>query len=238
MCVVGLDPCAVAAARRRLGWPRASAAFALAQVNPRVGDLAGNAALVVAADARGRRRGRATSSRSPRWCSPATRSRTSRCGRRSRTRRRAALTASRPARREGLGDARRRGRLPRPRDGRRDALGHARAASRRTPPPCCTAAASSPATPSTTCPTTACSTSSATSCPATGTTVVRVARRRRGARHLRGPLAGRRPGRRVRDAGAGCSWSSTARRTSATRTTCGSTCAPAARARPAARSPT
>ena len=50
------------------------------------------------------------------------------------------------------------------------------------------------------------------------------ARRRRRDRHLRGHLAGGRPGRRSRARPApGCCWSSTARRTSATRTTCGST---------------
>ena len=77
-------------------------------------------------------------------------------------------------------------------------------APRRTPPRCCTAARWSPATPSTTCPTTACSTSSATSCPATSRAWSAAARRRRRARDLRGPLAGRRTGRRAaRAAGAG-----------------------------------
>ena len=73
-----------------------------------------------------------------------------------------------------------------------------RPAARRTPRRCCTAARSSPGTPSTTCPTTACSTSTATSCRATSPCVRAGARCRRGAGDLRGPVAGRRSGRGAR----------------------------------------
>ncbi len=54
-------------------------------------------------------------------------------------------------------------------------LGHAQERHRRTPSPCCTAARSSPARPSTTCGTTASATRSATSCPATRSTSCRSA---------------------------------------------------------------
>ncbi len=66
--------------------------LALAQINPTVGDLAGNVDRVVAR-AHEARRPAPTSSRSRRWSSPATRSRTSRCAPRSRTRAAAALDA-------------------------------------------------------------------------------------------------------------------------------------------------
>ena len=62
--------------------------------------------------------------------------------------------------------------------------------------------------------------------PGTDPCVVRIARRRRRPRDLRGPLAGRRPGRPgARGPGRPCSWSSTGRRTSCTRTTSASRCA-------------
>ena len=59
--------------------------LALAQVNPTVGDLAGNAALVRRAVGQAATPAR-TWSASPRWCSPGTRWRTWRCARRSSTR--------------------------------------------------------------------------------------------------------------------------------------------------------
>ena len=140
----------------------------LAQVDPTVGDLPGNARPRQPLDRAGGRRRAATSWRSPRWCSPATRRRTSCCGTRScrpawtRSRRwpcgwptRALATSrssSATAAHRAAGAGARAG----------------RPASRRTARPCCTAAGSSRATPSTTCRTTASSTSSATSCAATG----------------------------------------------------------------------
>ena len=76
--------------------------------------------------------------------------------------------------------------------------------------------------------------------PGHDTCVVRVRRRRRRARHLRGPLAGRRPGRRLRARSRAGLLLVPQRfaRTSATRTTSGSSSCSAARPRPAARSPT
>ena len=210
-------------------WPRST---------PTVGDLAGNVELVVARRARPPRPA-PTSSRSPRWCSPATRSRTSRCAPRSSDASRAALDALARGWRPRAWRPPGRGRLPRPAEARRRRRSAAAPARRRTPRRPAPAAGSSRATPSTTCPTTASSTSTATSCPATrrrwcGCSGVDVA-----AGDLRGPLAGRRPGRR----GAG------GRRRPArgdqrlavrarTRTTCGSTWCAAAPARPGARSPT
>ena len=120
--------------------------LALAQVNPTVGDLDGNAALVLQLVGAGRRPAAPTWSPSPRWCSPATRSRTSRCARPSSTRPARRSTGCRRAarRRDGLGDLpvvvgyldpRRRT----PLDGAR----HAARARRRTPPRSCTTAGSS-----------------------------------------------------------------------------------------------
>ena len=149
--------------------------LALAQINPVVGDLDGNAAQVLALGPATPPTRARTWSPSPRWRSPATRSRTWRCAGRSSTRRaqRSTTLAARLAT-EGLGElAVVVGYL----DGAPDAVAgarHARRARRRTPPPSCTAAGSSRATPSTTCPTTASSTSSATSCPARSLTVARV----------------------------------------------------------------
>ena len=75
-------------------------------------------------------------------------------------------------------------------------------ARRWTPRRCCTAARSWSPRPSITCRTTGCSTSTGTSCPATGcrwsgcrSADGAAGRRGRGHRHLRGPVAGRRPGR-------------------------------------------
>ena len=146
--------------------------LALAQVNPVVGDLDGNAEWSGTGLPTRSPPGH-TSSRSPRWCSPATRSRTSRCAvvrrgvppraraARRRPRRR------RPRRRAG------RGRLSRPR--RPGALDSAPAGrsplnARRSS----TAAASSLATRSTTCRTTASSTSTGSSCRATSSPSIRV----------------------------------------------------------------
>ena len=181
--------------------------LALAQVNPTVGDLAGNAALVRRWTAAGRRR-RRPPGRLPRDGADRLPGRGPRAARgRSSTRPRAALDAAR--RRPG----RRRARRPR-------RSSSATSTARRTPAPpcsarrqgapaelpprCCTAGGSSPATPSTTCRTTASSTRTATSSPGDSLTVVRVARRRR-----RASPSARTSGRRAarsrvaREAGAG-----------------------------------
>ena len=101
--------------------------LALAQVNARVGDLAGNAELVVDScrDAPPTRRPPGRASR--RWCSPATRSRTSRCGRPSSPRRaQAADELADATRRTRARRPRRHGRLPRPgRSGVADEARHA-----------------------------------------------------------------------------------------------------------------
>ena len=218
--------------------------LALAQVDPTVGDLAGNAALV--GSGRRGRGGRGAPGGLPRDGAHRLPGRgPGAAASRSSTRQpggaRATL-AARPGRRRPRRPRRRR-RLPRRVDPDDATPTSARARpegrARRTPPPSCTAAGSSPATPSTTCPTTASSTSSATSSPATTLTVVRVHGVDVAHRHLRGHLAGRRPGRgRPRAPAPGCCSSSTARRTSATRTTSGSSWSRAAPPRPAARSPT
>ena len=99
---------------------------------------------------------------------------------------------------------------------RRPPAGHPARRAASTPPPCCTAGRSSPATPSTTCPTTASSTSSATSCPATD--AVRRAGRTASTSPWRSArTSGRTAARSPRCArpAPGCSWSSTARPTSA-----------------------
>ena len=147
----------------------------------------------------GRRRAAPTSSRSPRCSSPATRSRTSRCARRSSRRPARRVHRPRAARSSGRGPRRpaRRRRLPRPASSgrrRRRRAASRRAAERRRRPP--RRRGRRPLRQAPPARTTASSTSSATSSPAPSRCVVRVRRRRRRARHLRGPLAGRRPGRR------------------------------------------
>ena len=205
--------------------------LALAQVNPRVGDLAGQrrAASSTLDPARPRRPAR-TSSRSPRWSltgypvedlalRPSFQDA-------SRARARRARDA---ARRRGPRRARRRRRLPRPASRTdADALGRAARRDRRTPRRCSPAAASSARYAKHHLPNYGVFDEYRYFVPGAGTVVVRVARRRRRARHLRGPLAGRRPGRRrCATRAPGSSSSSTGRRTSATRTTSASSCAPA-----------
>ena len=195
--------------------------LALAQINPVVGDLDGNAAQVL----------RWARHAADQGCSP---HRVPRDGphRLSRRGPRAApvfpVDASRAALTEvaaalaadGLGDLARRRRLSSTGPDAAATLGIP-AARRRTPPPSCTTAGSSRATPSTTCPTTASSTSSATSCPGivtdgrrgcTASTSRSPSARTSGRTAARSPQCAT-PRRRA------AARASTGRRTSATRTT-------------------
>ena len=158
-----------------LGCGVAQLRLALAQVNPTVGDLAGNAEHRPDLGRARPPRRRAPARCSPRCSSPATRSRTSRCARRSSRRpRRTVADAGAAARGRRARRPPRGRRLPRPARGRarrRRAAARLPAERRRGP---ARRARSSRATPSTTCRTTASSTSSATSSPAPSPCVVRV----------------------------------------------------------------
>ena len=203
--------------------------LALAQVDPTVGDLAGNAALVRRVVGAGARRRGRTWWPSPRWCSPATPSRTSRSAPVVRRRQPGGAGRGSPATWTPTASATSPSssatwtgstRAPTTPTSARRVRPEGRA--RRTPPPSCTGGRSSPATPSTTCRTTASSTSSAIFVPGDDLTVVRVHGVDVAVAICEdlwqdgGPVAA--DPRRRRRAAPGAS---TARRTSATRTTSG-----------------
>ena len=164
---------------------------------PEVGDLAGNADLVARRCAHGAEVG-ADLRRVPRDDPHRLPDRGPGAARRRSSRRRAAVQrARRGSGRRGTRRPRRRRRLPRPRAGTRDRTRSASPKSlRRTPAPCCTAGAVVARYAKHHLPNYGVFDEFRNFVPGDTICVDPGARRRRRARDLRGPLAGRRPGRR------------------------------------------